>query len=119
MRPCSRPVRESWNSGRPLRWRRVNDLPDYVFFNHSIHVAKGIGCASCHGPVAQMPLMYKDQSLYMRWCLECHREPEKQVRPREEIFNTTWAREKLDGASSCEAYHIDKTRLSDCSICHR
>jgi hypothetical protein len=117
--PVLAPVRESWNSGRPLRWRRVNDLPDYVFFNHSIHVAKGIGCASCHGPVAQMPLMYKDQTLYMRWCLECHREPEKQVRPREEIYNTQWARAETDGAKLVEAYHIDKSRPSDCSTCHR
>ena len=81
------PVRQSWSSSVPIHWTRVHDLPDYVYFNHSVHVAKGIGCASCHGQVDQMPLMYQAASLQMEWCLRCHREPEKFIRPRDQVFN--------------------------------
>src|SRR4051812_239612 len=87
--PVLEPVRASWRTGVPLQWTRVNDLPDYVYFDHSIHVAKGVGCVSCHGRVDEMPLMAKEKSLYMRWCLDCHREPEKQVRPIGEVFAMT------------------------------
>jgi Cytochrome c7 and related cytochrome c len=85
--PMLEPVRESWRTGRSLVWTRVNYLPDYVYFNHSIHVAKGVGCASCHGPVNKMPLMYEAYSLRMEWCLNCHRAPEKFLRPRDQVFN--------------------------------
>jgi hypothetical protein len=81
------PVRASYRSGESLQWTRVNQLPDFVYFNHSIHVNKGVGCNTCHGPVDQMPLMYQQQSLQMEWCLECHRAPEKNLRPREQVFN--------------------------------
>ena len=74
------PVRASWRKNKPLQWTRVHDLPDYVQFNHSIHVAKGVGCYSCHGEVDQMPLMWKEHSLHMQWCLECHRDPAKHLR---------------------------------------
>src|SRR6478609_5053912 len=84
------PVRESLASGQPLRWNRVNQLPDFVFFNHSIHVQKGVGCSTCHGQVDQMPLTWKAHSLYMRWCLDCHEAPEKNLRPKGEIFNMQW-----------------------------
>ncbi|MGA2459434.1 MAG: cytochrome c3 family protein, partial [Terriglobales bacterium] len=79
------PVRESFRAGRSLQWTRVNQLPDYVYFNHSIHVNKGVGCNTCHGPVDQMPLMYQYASLQMEFCLECHRAPEKYLRPREQV----------------------------------
>ena len=69
----------------------MHDLPDYVQFNHSIHIQKGVGCVSCHGRVDQMPLMWKTQSLYMEWCLDCHREPEKHVRPRDKVFDLNWS----------------------------
>src|SRR6202453_3914691 len=81
------PVRASYRSGQSLQWTRVNQLPDFVYFNHSIHVTKGVGCNDCHGPVDQMPLMYQQASLQMEWCLNCHRAPEKFLRPREQVFN--------------------------------
>ena len=75
--PLLEPVRESFKSGKSLVWTRVNDLPDFVYFNHSIHINKGVGCNTCHGPVDRMPLMYNYASLQMEWCLDCHRGPEK------------------------------------------
>jgi hypothetical protein len=81
------PVRASYRSGESLQWTRVNQLPDFVYFNHSIHINKGVGCNTCHGPVDQMPLMYQQESLQMVWCLECHRAPEKNLRPRDQVFN--------------------------------
>jgi hypothetical protein len=117
------PVRESWTSGEPLVWTRVNDLPDFVYFNHSIHVHKGIGCETCHGPVNEMPLVYQEHSLQMRWCLECHRAPEKFVRPREEVFNLNWTpadtgmSQRELGAKLVEEYGINS--LDSCSVCHR
>src|SRR3954470_12355014 len=81
------PVRASYRSGQSLQWTRVNQLPDFVFFNHSIHVTKGVGCNTCHGPVDQMPLMYQAESLQMEWCLGCHRAPGKNLRPRDQVFN--------------------------------
>src|SRR6187401_836744 len=83
--PILEPVRTSFREDRPLRWVRVHDLPDFVYFNHSIHVKKGMGCETCHGRVDQMPLMRQVQSLQMEWCLDCHRNPEKYVRPRSEV----------------------------------
>src|SRR5467141_605365 len=81
------PVRESFRSGKSLVWNRVNDLPDFVYFDHSIHINKGVGCNTCHGPVDRMPLMYNNASLQMEWCLDCHRAPEKYLRPRDQVFN--------------------------------
>src|SRR5438876_9212241 len=90
--PMLAAVRESYRSGRPLEWIRVHDLPDFVYFDHSIHVAKGVGCASCHGRVDRMPLIYQENSLQMRWCLECHRNPAKYVRPKDQVFNMAYER---------------------------
>ena len=84
------PVRNSWATGQSIMWTRVHDLPDFVFFNHSIHVNKGIGCASCHGRVDQMPLMYMQNTLQMEWCLDCHRNPAKNLRPTSQIYNMAW-----------------------------
>ena len=84
------PIRASYRDNVPVQWNRVHDLPDFVYFNHSVHVAKGIGCASCHGKVNEMPLMFQNASLQMEWCLSCHRDPVKNVRPREEVFNIDW-----------------------------
>ncbi len=84
------PVRDSWATGESIKWIKVHDLPDYVYFNHSIHVNKGIGCASCHGRVDKMPLMYMENSLQMEWCLDCHRNPAKNLRPTSEIYNMAW-----------------------------
>ena len=88
--PMLEPVRQSWYADTPLHWTRVHDLADYVYFDHSIHVAKGVGCTTCHGQVDQMPLMYQHESLQMRWCLNCHRHPEDFVRPRDQVFSVTW-----------------------------
>ena len=84
------PVRQSWATGQSIPWTKVHDLPDFVYFNHSIHVNKGIGCASCHGRVDQMPLMYEQNTLQMEWCLDCHRNPAKNLRPTSEIYNMAW-----------------------------
>lgn len=117
--PMLEPVRESYRTGRPIEWTRVHDLPDFVYFDHSIHVAKGIGCASCHGRVDQMPLMYQAESLQMEWCLECHRAPEKFIRPRTEIYNMEWvsADQETEGARLIADYRV-QSKLS-CSVCHR
>ncbi|QMV18612.1 molecular chaperone [Granulicella sp. 5B5] len=85
------PVRQSWATGESIRWIKVHDLPDYVYFNHEIHVNKGIGCTSCHGRVDEMPLMYQQNTLQMEWCLNCHRNPGKNLRPTSEIYNMAWA----------------------------
>jgi hypothetical protein len=116
------PVRQSWSSSVPIHWTRVHDLPDYVYFNHSVHVAKGIGCASCHGQVDQMPLMYQAASLQMEWCLRCHREPEKFIRPRDQVFNMKYeppADQEALGAKLVKQYQVRKEQLTNCWICHR
>ena len=84
------PVRESWASSESVPWIKVHDLPDYVYFSHEIHVNKGLGCASCHGRVDQMPLMYAQNTLQMEWCLNCHRNPAKNLRPTGQIYNMAW-----------------------------
>ncbi|MGB7923719.1 MAG: cytochrome c3 family protein [Pyrinomonadaceae bacterium] len=124
--PYLEPVRESWRTGRPIEWTRVHDLPDYAYFNHSIHVAKGVGCSTCHGRIDQMPAVYQASSLQMEWCLQCHRNPEKFVRPKEEIFNMEWrqqnktADELAKGKDLVKSYHIqDAFTLTSCSTCHR
>ncbi len=122
--PALEPVRESWKSGKSLQWTRVHDLPQFVYFNHSIHVNKGVGCSTCHGPVDEMPLMQKQNTLYMGWCLDCHRQPEKFVRPKSEIFNMAWqapANQLEVGAQLVKEYQIDtdQNRMLNCTLCHR
>jgi hypothetical protein len=114
------PVRESWRNDKSIEWIRVNDLPDYVYFNHSIHVKKGIGCVTCHGPIGEMALTWRENTLNMEWCLGCHREPERFVRPREFVFSTDWkppAGQITLGRQLVAEYKIQK--LTNCSICHR
>jgi hypothetical protein len=121
--PVLAPLFQSFETGKPLHWNRVHDLPDFVYFNHSIHVNKGIGCASCHGEVDQMPLTWRTQSLEMQWCLSCHREPERYIRPREQVFSLHWqpseAEQAVLGPLLVKQYHVQKERITDCSICHR
>jgi hypothetical protein len=95
------PVRQSWATGQSLPWIKVHDLPDYVYFSHEIHVHKGIGCASCHGRVDQMPLMYAENTLQMEWCLDCHRNPTKNLRPTSEIYNMAWEKPSSDRPVWC------------------
>jgi hypothetical protein len=118
--PALEPVRESYRSGTPLQWNRVHDLPDFVYFNHSIHVAKGIGCETCHGRVDRMPLIWREATLQMSWCLDCHRAPEKYVRPRERVFEMGWQPQEDQltlGRKLVNEYKIQK--LTDCYTCHR
>lgn len=131
--PFLEPVRASFNSNTPLRWVRVHDLPDFVYFDHSIHVNKGVGCTTCHGPVDRMPLMWQANSLQMQWCLDCHRNPERNVRPRDAVFRTDYKQptsqnpvtvggqtftDQLElGKALVTEYQIQK--LTSCSTCHR
>jgi hypothetical protein len=118
--PMLEPVRESWRTGHPLRWTRIYDLPDYVYFNHSAHVGHGVGCSECHGPVAEMPVLRQASPLFMAWCLECHREPERHLRPRPAVFDTVWqAPPDQASAALARAYRIRRSGLTDCSTCHR
>lgn len=120
--PMLEPVRASIRTGQPLEWKKVHDLPDFAYFNHSIHVAKGIGCASCHGPVDQMRLMRSAESLQMRWCLECHRNPEKFIRPKEEVFNMNWKAKDQEtlGRELVQKYKVrPPAQITSCGTCHR
>jgi hypothetical protein len=118
--PMLEPVRESFRTGEPISWTRVNDLPDFVYFDHSIHLAKGIGCVSCHGSVDRMPLVWRTSSLKMEWCLDCHRNPERHVRPRAEVFNLSWKPPAQAAALRKQlAREYQVQSLTTCSTCHR
>ena len=115
--PVLAPVRDSLKQDVPISWMRVHRLPDYVYFDHSIHVAKGVGCVSCHGRVDRMPLLAQQQTLYMEWCLDCHRHPEREVRPREQIFNLAWTPDADSGARRVRELGV--RNRTDCVDCHR
>lgn len=118
--PTLEPVRASYRTNESIRWTKIHDLPDFVYFNHSIHVKKGVGCETCHGRVDQMPLMYQKASLEMRWCLDCHRAPEKYLRPRTEITTmgyTPKEPQEVIGARLVKEYQVQK--LETCWTCHR
>ena len=121
--PLLQSVRDSYQTGEPIIWNRIYDVPDFVFFNHSVHVAKGIGCASCHGRIDQQSLAAKSQALWMGWCLGCHRAPEDNVRPREEVFNMAFDPASLPLAERqalVDEYQIPTDgRLTNCYTCHR
>ena len=140
--PLLEPVRESFRSGKSLVWSRANDLPDFVYFDHSIHINKGVGCNTCHGPVDRMPLMYNQASLQMEWCLDCHRAPEKYLRPRDQVFNMRYEQPTSEkpvelpavggngtvkfteqlalGNELKNRYHLRTVRdITSCSTCHR
>ena len=120
--PILEPVRASFRDNKPIEWNRVHDLPDFVYFNHSIHVSQGIGCQSCHGQVDQMPLMKKAHTLNMEWCLDCHRDPAQFIRPRDQVFNMNYeypANQETLGKSLVADYDVQTSQLTNCSICHR
>lgn len=134
--PMLEPVRESFRTDKSLVWTRVNDLPDFVYFDHSIHINKGVGCNTCHGPVDRMPLMYNYASLQMEWCLNCHRAPEKNLRPRDQVFNMRYQAPTADspvivdgksfvdqdslGLYLVKAYRLRSERdITSCNTCHR
>jgi hypothetical protein len=124
--PYLEPVRASFRTGKPIEWTRVHDLPDYAYFNHSIHVNKGVGCSTCHGHVEQMPITYQASSLQMEWCLQCHRAPEKFLRPVGKVFDMQWRQENKteaeinEGKALKDKYHVQPPNvLTSCSTCHR
>ena len=134
--PLLEPVRESFRTGKSLVWNRVNDLPDFVYFDHSIHINKGVGCNTCHGPVDRMPLMFNYASLQMEWCIQCHRAPEKNLRPRDQVFNMRYQQPTtdlpviVDGVSYTDQISLGKhlvhkynlrsvMDITSCSTCHR
>ena len=121
--PILEPVRASFRDNTPLKWTRVHDLPDFVYFNHAIHVKQGVGCATCHGPIDKMPLVYQYAPLTMQWCLDCHRDPGQFIRPRDQVFNMAWERPSDDpelGARLVEEHNIASVeQLTSCSTCHR
>jgi hypothetical protein len=121
--PMLAPVRDSYVTDRPIEWNRVYDLPDFAYFNHSIHVNKGVGCSSCHGRIDEMQLTFKSASLYMEWCLRCHRNPASVLREKDQIFNMDWkpdAHQAAKGAELMKVYNTPSTALlTSCSTCHR
>lgn len=115
------PVKDSYASGNPVHWIKIHDLPDYAYFNHSAHVRRGVGCVSCHGRIDTMEVVQQDQPLSMQWCLDCHRNPEKHLRPMDQITNMTWTPPNGDqeayGLELAKQYGIKPSQ--DCSTCHR
>jgi hypothetical protein len=114
-----KPVRDSYEHKKPLIWARVNDLPDFVYFNHSIHLNKGVGCESCHGRVDRMPLMSKVHTFHMEWCLECHENPKPHLRPREAITVMGWQPRNASEAPEALARTYNVQSRTDCYACHR
>jgi cytochrome c7-like protein len=116
------PLRRSLTENQPIAWKRVHELPDYVYFDHSIHVAKGVGCTTCHGQVDQMPLLVQSTPMTMGWCLDCHRAPERFLRKHEDVFSLSWRPppdQAAEGHALLAHYRIDTVHLTDCSVCHR
>jgi len=120
--PALAAVQASWDSNTPIAWNRVHDLADFVYFNHSAHINNGVGCSQCHGRIDEMAGIWKNEPLTMGWCLECHRDPAKFLRPRSEVFNLAYEppTNQLElGNKLVEAYHINTEKLPQCSTCHR
>ncbi|MBI1320093.1 MAG: cytochrome C [Candidatus Hydrogenedens sp.] len=116
------PLQESWKNDQPLEWTRIYDLPEFAYFNHSVHVAKGVGCTTCHGEIDEMRLTRKVPTLHMAWCLQCHRNPEKFLRPLDKVFDVDWTppSDQIEqGLQFVAERHIDTAVLDNCSICHR
>jgi hypothetical protein len=121
--PYLEPVKASFRENKPIEWERVHDLPEFAYFDHSIHIAKGVGCSTCHGRIDNMPAVFQENTLQMEWCLACHRAPENFIRPKSEIFNMQWQDADLDQAERAKLkadYKIrSKEMMTSCSTCHR
>jgi hypothetical protein len=118
--PTLEPVRASWRTNTSIEWVKVHDLPDFVYFNHSAHVSKGVGCSTCHGRIDRMAFVWQEQSLLMEWCLDCHRQPERYLRPKSEVFNPAYeepANQLELGRRLAKEYDV-KPKVT-CSTCHR
>ena len=117
------PIRASYRDNQPIEWERVHDLPGYAYFNHSIHIAKGVGCSTCHGEIDEMPAVYQKNTLQMEWCLSCHKDPSQFIRPKDEIYNMDWKDSNLTAEQRQglkEEYKIrSRQMLTSCSTCHR
>ncbi len=115
-------VRDSWQSGKPLEWVRIHQVPDFAYFNHAVHVNRGVSCVNCHGQINHMSVVYQHESQTMGWCLDCHRHPENKLRPVAEVFNLDW---KPDGGQTQRelgtqlkaAWNINPPQ--NCAGCHR
>ncbi|MFT3869486.1 MAG: cytochrome c3 family protein [Nibricoccus sp.] len=124
--PLLAPVRAAFQSGEPLQWVRVHQLPDYVYFNHSVHVSRGVSCVSCHGKINEMETVYHAKSLSMGFCLDCHRNPQANVRPPDQVTNLNWdpSQTKIDGKTHAEwaAEFVKNNKIKppqSCTGCHR
>ena len=121
--PYLEPIRASFRDNKPIEWQRVHDLPEYAYFNHSIHIAKGVGCSTCHGQIDNMPAVFQENTLQMEWCIACHRAPEKFIRPKSEVFNMQWQDGDIDEGERAKLkadYKIrSKEMMTSCSTCHR
>lgn len=129
--PNIAPLKESWEKGTPVGWKKIHDLPEYAYFNHAAHVNKGVGCVSCHGRIDQMEVVHQVQPLSMGWCLDCHREPEKNLRPKDQVTNMAWLpKDEKDrygtedqielGLKLKKEYGIrDTAYMTSCYVCHR
>jgi len=120
--PKLTPLFESWESGDPVEWVRVHKLPGYVYFNHSVHVGRGVSCVSCHGQVNEMTRIYHAKPLSMSWCLDCHRTPENHLRPLDKVFELNWKPE--EGKTQLEMGEQLKKEWNvnppvNCAGCHR
>jgi len=114
------PVRDSYRTGQSLVWQRVYNQPAFVYFDHSIHIHKGVGCSTCHGPIDEMPFVYQFPSMLMEWCVDCHRNPARHLRPQEDIFNRRWRPDAKSEEERTVEYAIrDPELLTSCSVCHR
>jgi hypothetical protein len=119
--PLLAPVRTSFDTGKPVEWKRVHKLPEFAYFNHAVHVNKGVSCVSCHGRVNEMPVVVHDQLLTMGWCLKCHNDPHEHLRPLSEVTNLKW---KPEGATAGEIGAGIQNNLQvkapmNCQSCHR
>ena len=121
--PLLQPVRDSWKTGKPVQWNRVNRVPDYVYFDHSIHIAKGVGCETCHGRMDTEGTAVKAETFYMAWCLKCHQNPANFIRPVDQVYTMGYkpnGNQQQIGAKLVKEYNIlPPFQLTNCSICHR
>jgi len=117
------PVRESYRTDKSIQWVKVHRLADFVYFNHSIHINKGVGCSTCHGQINQMPLVFQARTLTMDWCVDCHRNPEQNLRPRDEVFSMDWKapanQEEIGKKLAADNKIRTASELTNCSTCHR
>jgi hypothetical protein len=122
--PVLAPIRDSLAQDKPITWNRVSGLPDYVYFNHQIHIGRGVPCVECHGRIDKMAMTARGEPFKMRFCLDCHRNPEPRLKPRDQVTRMDWSGWTKDqqskfGPVAAKAYHLDTRRMTDCSLCHR